>query len=168
MRRSRQSWSILGSFAVLAGLLLAPGCQTGDTQEGEQTAPPPLPDDELAIENPRVEPAPAGSTGTLYMTIANGRQAADTLLRVRAPIVDSSAAYAPPSDTATNRAMMDALPIPARTRMALRPDSAHVKLFNLGQSLDEGSTPILNLEFAQSGLQRVRVPVRTAPPADQQ
>jgi len=79
------------------------------------------------------------------------------------PIIDSSAAYAPPSDTATTLAAMQSLPIPPRTRRALQPGSTHVRLFNLGQSLDEGSTPILNLEFAQSGLQRVRVPVRPSP-----
>jgi copper(I)-binding protein len=101
------------------------------------------------------------------MTIANGRQSPDTLLRVRAPIVDSSAAYAPPSDTATTMAVLNGLPVAPRTRVPLKPGSTHVKLVNLGQSLDEGSTPILNLEFAQSGLQRVRVPVRTSPPPQQ-
>ena len=59
---------------------------------------------------------------------------------------------------------MQSLPIPPRTQRALQPGSTHVRLFNLDQSLDEGSTPILNLAFAQIGLQRVRVPVRPSPP----
>jgi hypothetical protein len=98
------------------------------------------------------------------MTIANGRQSPDTLMRVRAPIVGGSSVYASPSDTASTLVEVSTLPIPGRTRMTLRPGSTHVKLGGLGQSLDAGSTPILNLEFAQSGLQRVRVPVRTSSP----
>lgn len=38
-----------------------------------------------------MQPAPAGSTTTLAMTIANGREEPDTLLRAHAPILDSSA-----------------------------------------------------------------------------
>jgi copper(I)-binding protein len=101
------------------------------------------------------------------MTIANGRQRTDTLLGVRAPIVGGSSVFAPPSDTASSLAERSTLAIPSRTRMALAPGTTHVKLGGLGQSLDEGSTPILNLEFAQSGLQRVRVPVRTSPPGQE-
>lgn len=168
MLQSLRSWSILGACSLLAGLLLMAGCQSESSQsQHQQRARPSLPDGELAIENPWVEPAPAGSTSALYMTIANGRQQTDTLLRVRAPIIDSSVAYASPSAPTGPLAAIGALPIPAQKRLALKPGSTHVKLINLGQSLDEGSTPILNLEFAQSGLQRVRVPVRTAPPEEQ-
>lgn len=164
----RRSWSVLGSLSVLAGLLLLAGCQSqSSSSQGQQQGPPPLPDNEIAIENPWVEPAPSGSTSALYLTIANGRQSADTLLRVRAPIVGTSSVYAPPSDTASTLVETDALSIPGRTRMVLKPGSTHVRLGALGQSLDEGSTPILNLEFAQSGIQRVRVPVRTSPPNSQ-
>ena len=168
MLRTRRSWSILGSLSFLAGLVLLVGCQSQNSQsQNQQQAPPPLPQNELAIENPWVEPAPSGSTSALYMTIANGRQSPDTLLRVRAPIVGSSNVYAPPSDTASSLVERSTLAIPSRTRLALQPGSTHVKLGNLGQSLDAGSTPILNLEFAQSGLQRVRVPVRASPPNSQ-
>ena len=59
---------------------------------------------------------------------------------------------------------MGTLAIPGRTRVALQPGSTHVNLVDLGQSLDAGGTPILNLGFSQSGLQGVRVPVRPSPP----
>jgi copper(I)-binding protein len=143
---------------------LVAGCQSESTQEQQETGPPPLPDDELAIENPWVQPAPAGSTSALYMTIANGRQGADTLLEASAPIIDSSEVH---SVTATGTRKTSMLPISARSRVILKPGSTHVKLVNLGQSLDENSNVILNLEFAQSGLQRVRVPVQTSPPEQQ-
>jgi copper(I)-binding protein len=151
--------SVLGAYTLCAALLLVVGCQSESTQQ-QKTGPPPLPDDEVAIENPWVQPAPAGSTSALYMSVANGRQDADTLLEASAPIIDSSGVYR--AEGMTNR-----LPIPARTRVTLKPGSTHVRLVNLGQSLDENSNVILNLEFAQSGLQRVRVPVRTSPPEQQ-
>jgi len=168
MLRTSFSWSVCGSPSLFAGLLLLAGCQSQSSQsQNQQQAPPPLPEDELAIENPWVEPAPSGSTSALYMTIANGREHPDTLLRVRAPIVGRSSVYAPPSDTASSLAQRSTLAIAGRTRLALQPGSTHIKLGNLGQALDAGSTPILNLEFAQSGLQRVRVPVRPSPPKSQ-
>lgn len=168
MLRFTRSWLVYRPLVLLGCLILLAGCQSQSSQsDNQQQEPPPLPDNELAVENPWVEPAPSGSTSALYMTIANGRQSPDTLLRVRAPIVGNSSVYAPPSDPASTLEEMRTLAIPGRTRMALQPESTHVKLLDLGQSLDAGSTPILNLEFAQSGLQRVRVPVRTSPPNSQ-
>ncbi len=160
MLHSLKARSVFGVCTLWAALLLVAGCQSGSQNGQETSGPPPLPDDELAIENPWVQPAPAGSTSALYMRIANGRQSADTLLEASAPIIDSSQVYG--AEERTNM-----LSIPARTRVALKPGSTHVKLVNVGQALDENSTVILNLEFAQGGLQRVRVPVQTSPP-DQQ
>jgi len=98
------------------------------------------------------------------MTIANGRQGADTLVEASAPIIDSSEVH---RITAADTSRKNGLPVPARTRVTLAPGSTHVKLVNLGQPLDENSTLILNLEFAQSGLQRVRVPVQSSSPGQQ-
>jgi copper(I)-binding protein len=164
MLRSLRARSLLGALSVVALLLTAAGCQSQSSQD-QQTGPPPLPDDELAIEDPWVRPTPPGSTTTLSMTIANGRQTPDTLLRARAPIIDSSEVRRASADGGTE--MVGALSIPARTRMTLAPDSTHVRLVNLGQSLDENSTLILNLEFAQSGLQRVQAPVQSSAPTEQ-
>lgn len=164
MLRSLRARFLLGALSVVGLLLTAAGCQSQSSQD-QQTGPPPLPDDELAIEDPWVRPAPPGSTTALSMTIANGRQTPDTLLRARAPIIDSSEVRRASADGGTE--MVGALPIPARTRMTLAPDSTHVRLVNLGQSLDENSTLILNLEFAQSGLQRVQAPVQSSAPTDQ-
>lgn len=165
MLRSLHARSLLGALSVVALLLTAAGCQSPSSQD-QQTGPPPLPDDELAIEDPWVRPAPPGSTTALSMTIANGRQTPDTLLRARAPIIDSSMVKRTSAD-GSGAAMAGGLPIPARTRMTLAPDSTHVRLVNLGQSLDENSTLILNLEFAQSGLQRVQAPVQSSAPTEQ-
>jgi copper(I)-binding protein len=149
-------------FSVLVlALLLAMGCQS-ESSEQQETSPSPLPDNEIAIEDPWVRPAPAGSTSALYMTIANGRQNPDTLLEVNAPIIDSSAVLS--GDTE----MSDGLPVPAQSRTTLAPESTHVRLVNLQQSLDENGSVILNVGFAQSDRQRMQVPVRTSPPSEQQ
>lgn len=163
MLRSLHARSLLGALSVV--VLLLAGCQSQPSQDS-QTGPSPLPDDELTIEDPWVRPAPPGSTTALSMTIANGRQTPDTLIRARAPIIDSSVVQRASAD-GSGAAAMGPLPIPARTRMTLAPESTHVRLVNLGQSLDENSTLILNLEFAQSGLQRIRAPVQSSAPTEQ-
>lgn len=161
MHRTLHTRPVLGVLSVVTGMLLLMGCQT-DPSPDQQAGPPPLPDGELEIEDPWVRPAPAGSSTVLSMTIANGRQGPDTLLRARAPILDSSDVR-----HAADGEITSVLPIPGRTRAALAPDTTHVRLLNLGQSLDENSSLILNLEFAQSGLQRLQVPVRTTTPNQQ-
>ena len=160
MLRSLHTRCLLGALSVVA-LLLA-GCQSQPSQDS-QTGPPPLPENELAVEDPWVRPAPVGSTTALSMTIANGREGPDTLLRARAPIIDSSEVRRGAGAAAER---VGSLPIPARTRTTLAPDSTHVRLVSLGQSLEENSTLILNLEFAQSGLQRIQVPIQRSAPTD--
>lgn len=167
VHRSSSLRSILGPLAVLLPLLLIAGCQSESSQNQESSTPP-LPENELTVENPWMKPAPAGSTSVLSMTIANGREEADTLLRVRAPIVDSSIAHVRSSDTASEVEPRESLVIPARARTVLHPESTHVQIVTLSQTLEENNTPILNLEFAQSGLQRIRVPVQTSPPSNSQ
>lgn len=157
-----------GFISVLVGILLVVGCQSDSSREQQSASEPSLPDGELAIKNPWVRPAPAGSSSVLYMTIANGQETADTLRRVRAPIIGGSEVRTAPSDTAAaeDTTATEFLAVPARTQLVLSPEATHVRLTELSQSFDENSTVILNLEFAQSGLQRVRVPVQTSLPAE--
>jgi len=163
MRLSR-----LFSLSLLAAALLATGCGGGDSGSSaqEDTGPPPLPDGELAVEDPWVRPAPAGSSSVLYMTIANGQSGADTLIDANAPIIGGIQMYDLAADTA-DPAAASTLPIPAQSRLALEPSGRYVELSGLSQALSEGESLILNLEFAQSGLQRTRVPIRSSPPTDQ-
>lgn len=150
-------------FSLVAATFLLWGCQ-GDTATEEASGPPPLPDGELAIEDPWVRPAPAGSSSMLYMTIANGRSTPDTLLSVRAPILDSMAVRTGTSTSGAGPTV--SLAAPARSRVSLTPDSQHVALLGLRQALVEGESLVLNLEFAQSGLQRIRAPIQSSAPGD--
>ncbi len=152
-------------FSLVVASLLLWGCQ-GNSPSEEASGPPPLPDGELAIEGPWVRPAPAGSSSVLSMTIANGQSTPDTLLDVRAPIIDSTQGYAAASDTSEGPRALSSFPVQARSRAALAPDSQHVALRGLQQPLTEGESLVLTLEFAQSGLQRIRAPIQSTPPTD--
>lgn len=162
-----RSSSLRGITGLLALALLLTGCQTDTTQQNQQTQPE-LPENELAIEDPWVRPASPGDSTALYMTIANGRSSADTLLGAQqAPAFASVQLFSAP-DTAGMTQPIDSLVVPARARTHLAPDSAHVVLNNLNQSLSEGGTLLVTLDFAQSGLQQIQAAVRTSPPGSQQ
>lgn len=155
----------LASLLVIAFLVGA--CQTETTQNDQQMKPQ-LPEDELTIEDPWVEPAAQGESTTLYMTIANGRASADTLIGARAPIFENAQIHAPSSDTeemaeSTSREWVS---IPAQTRLILAPDTTYIRLTSLNQALDEDATLLVTLEFSQSGLQQVRAPVQSMAPSN--
>jgi copper(I)-binding protein len=57
------------------------------------------------------------------------------------------------------------LPVPPKTRTALEPGGKHVMLMNLSQPLSAGESVVLNLDFAESGLLRLRAPIRMEPPS---
>lgn len=154
-----------GLSSLLAIALLLGACQTNNTQSNEDSEPP-LPENELAVEDPWVRPAARGDTTHLYMTLANGMSDADTLVGARAPIFESVQMYEPVSDTSgrSQTEPVESLPISAETRTSLAPAGAKVALQNLDQPFEEGSTILVTLEFAQEGLQRVRAPVQSSAP----
>jgi len=169
MLRSLRSLPLLlllcgGSLALVAG------CQSGGSGSAtsEDTGPPPLPDGEVAIENPWVRPAAAGESTAFYLTIANGTSTPDTLVDVEAPIIGGVEMHKSQTDTSNMTSMtpIKTMAAPGSTRTTLAPGGTHVMLTGLGQSLDSGSTVLLTLDFAQSGLQRIQAPVRNTPPSD--
>lgn len=100
------------------------------------------------------------------MTVANGRTVPDPLMGAqRAPIYEGIQLFA--ADEGEMRAV-DSLVVPPETQTSLAPDSAYVTLSNLNQSLEEGETILVTMDFAQSGLQQTQVSVRTSPPSDKQ
>lgn len=149
-------------------LLLVAGCGGGDADgdsESDAQAPA-LPADALAIEDPWVRPTASGGTTALYMTFANGLSTSDTLVSVRAPIVDSASVHQTSTDTSGTSTMRPTgpLPIPPKSRLTLEPGGRHVMLMGVQQTLREGDTLILNVEFATAGLRRIQADVRTSPP----
>lgn len=163
-----QSTNLRGCIPALLFAILLTSCQTDTTQE--QQTEPELPEDELAIEDPWVRPTSLGDSTMLYMTVANGRSEADTLLGARAPIFGETQIYASSTDTtATSRARPDSvLVIPPQARTRLRPEGSYLVLRNFNQSLSEGGTLLVTVEFAQSGLRQVQARVRTSAPSSEQ
>lgn len=168
MLSSNRCSRLFGLITALgAAVVLFPACQGDMTQEQQQMEPE-LPDNELVVEQPWVEPASRGDSTTLYMTVANGRSQADTLLGARAPIFDGFQIYSLSADTAASGQMEpgSTLSFPAQKRMSLNPDTSYVVLRNLNQNLSEGGTMLVTMEFAQSGLQQVQA--RVGSPSNQQ
>lgn len=157
-----------GLASLLTFALLLTACQTESTVD--EQADPQLPEDELAIEDPWVRPASSGDNTALYMTVANGRSTADTLVDVRAPIIGQSQIHKAESDTGETSSMepIDSLAIPDEMRTVLEPGGQHVTLMDLDQSLTEEGSLVLDLVFAQSGRQRIQAPVRASDTADGQ
>lgn len=156
----------LRALSLLTAVLLLGACQTESAVD--EQADPELPEDEVDIENPWIQPASAGESTPLYLTVANGRTSSDTLLDVRAPIIGEAEFRRAPSDTSAAPDSLNSLPVPANMRTALEPESQHIILTNVSQSLSEESSVILDFVFSQSGRQRVRVPVRAESPSNGQ
>jgi hypothetical protein len=155
-----------------AALLVLVACGGGSdgTDQAQQQQEPALPDGEVAVDEPWVRPAAAGGNSALYMTLLNGTTSADTLVDVMAPIIDSIQVHesTDTAGTASMQPMGTSVPIAAQSRVALEPGGKHVMLMNLSQPLVEGESIVLNLEFAQAGLRRVRAPIQAQPPSDAQ
>jgi len=159
--------SLFASLCTAALLLLA-GCGGGSdsADADQQQAGPELPTGELKVHDPWVRPSPAGGNSALYVTLLNGTNAADTLVDVTAPIIDSIQVHQTTDSAGTTKMtpMGTSVPIAPKSRVALAPGGTHVMLMNLNQPLTAGESVVLNLDFAQSGLRRIRAPIQNQPP----
>lgn len=162
------SWAVSWGIALgLSAVLLLAGC-TGDDSGDASPDETPLPSSKLDVDQPWVRPAAPGGNSALYMTILNGTSTPDTLLDVTAPVIDSIQIHQTVDSAGTMRMqpLGETLPIPPKTRVTLEPGAKHVMLMNLSQPLTDGESIVLDLDFAQKGLLRVRAPIRVeAPPS---
>jgi hypothetical protein len=153
---------------MAVGLFVA-GCQSdGGASEPASESAPPLPDGEITIEDPWARPASSGGNSALYLTVANGTQAPDTLTGVRLPIagaVEIHETYTAEDSTSAMRPV-GSVAVPAQARTELAPGGRHVMLRQLSQPLREGESIVVDVDFAQGDLQRIRVPIRTSPPSE--
>ena len=160
------SRSLILGIAVLFGVGLIAGCQPAE--EPPATEMPPLPEGELAVEEPWARPGPAGGTSAVYFRLANGMTQPDTLVEIRTPATDSVSiheTYQPEGDTATSAMRpVGTVPVPSQQRVELAPGGMHVMLVNLSRGLQSGGNLIVDLEFASGEVQRLSVPIRETPP----
>lgn len=161
---------VVASLCLTVTLVLLGGCGGGQSSQQEaESSEPSLPEGELAIENIWVRPAEPGGNTALYMSLANGQSTADTLVSVEAPIIGSVEIHETVDSAGTTKMQpMSQLPIPANTRVTLEPGGKHVMLMDMNQPLRDGETIVLNVDFAQAGLRRVRASITNTPPTASQ
>ena len=166
--RRRSLWTL--ALAALLGVAVAfTGCGGDDSAESaSQSDSPSLPSSELEIEDPWARPAPSGGNSAMYMTLANGQDTADTLASVTLPIADRVEVHESyqKEDGTSGMRPIDTLAVAPKSRLKLEPGGRHVMLIGLSQPLEAGSQIVLNVEFAQAGLKRLRVPIQNQPPSD--
>lgn len=166
--RRRSLWTF--AMAALLGVaVVLTGCGGDDAAESTaQSDSPSLPSGELEVEDPWARPAPSGGNSALYMTLANGQDTPDTLSSVTLPIADRVEVHESyqKEDGTSGMRPVDTLAVAPKSRLALEPGGRHVMLIGLSQPLEAGSQIVLNVEFAQAGLKRLRVPIQNQPPSD--
>lgn len=103
-----------------------------------------------------------GQTGSAaYFTIRNSG-GEDKLLSVTSPVADSSLHSTSTDNGIMRMRPLDALEIPAKGAVDLKPGGTHVMLMGLKQPLQPGATLELDLKFEKSGERKVSAEVRPA------
>lgn len=150
-----QSRAVAILLAVTALVVAACGAGTPSTTS---TAGGPM-----VIRDAWVRAAPAGGTSAAYMTLTNGRVAADALVGVSAPdLTDAASIHETTSDASgmTGMHMTESITLPSGTAVALQPGGFHIMLENLKQELKAGDQVQLTLTFEQAGVVNVTAEVR--------
>ena len=144
----------------LALALVVVGCSPAGSSGGSPTAVAGGP---LVVRDAWVRAAPAGGTSAAYMSMTNGRLAADSLVGVSAPDITDSAS---PHQTSTDASGMtgmthtESLAIPAGGTVVLEPGGFHIMLMDLKHELKAGDRVRLVLAFEQAGVLNVDAEVR--------
>lgn len=116
----------------------------------------------VSIDNAWARATVPGQMGSAaYFTIHNsGGQ--DRLMSVASPAADASLHSTSMDNGVMRMRPLDALAIPAKGTVELKPGGTHVMLMALKQPLQAGQTLELDLKFEKSGERRVMAEVRPA------
>ena len=135
------------------------------------SVPEPQPPEITVADGWTRQVAPGHSMAAVYVTIVNSGDGEDRLVGA-----DTRSAVSATLHTSSNargvarmRALEDGLPIPARSKVELRPGGNHIMLDGFKQTLDSGQTIDLNLHLARSGPRSVAVrivPASSTGPGD--
>jgi hypothetical protein len=136
---------------LLAAALLVAGCRA--------PAPVAARAGEIVVTRPYAFAPVIGDEGSAYFSLRNEGKTADTLVNVRA---GSGVAMLHGSQTTsgvTRMVMLQSLPLPAHTSVALAIGQTHLMLTGLNPVPHPGDTIQLTLTFARGGTASVAVPV---------
>ena len=146
---------LLFTFAALTFCGCAP-----ETEPPADVPATPAPAD-LSIHEPWARPAPEGGTSAAYFVLVGGAAQADTLRAIRSEVAEAVELHeAFERDGLRGMREVPVIPVAAGDSIALRPGGLHAMLIRTTRALQAGDSLTLELEFAQSRTQRVRVPIR--------
>ena len=141
---------LLVVLVLLAALALA-ACSQGSMEEG------------LAVEDAWVRPSPmAQGNGAGYMVITNNTGQDDALLGAGADFAESVEIHETVAMEDDMMAMhhVERIDIPAGESVSLEPGGYHVMLIGVTETLREGDTVTLTLNFENAGEMTIEAPVR--------
>jgi copper(I)-binding protein len=139
--------------SILPGALLLVGA--GRTVRAQPAAP-------LSIEAPWTRAAAQGGQGAGYLTIRNGG-ADDRLLSATSPAATRLELHTVQRDGEVVRMReVDAILVPARGAVTLRPGGLHLMLIGLTRPLAAGETVPVTLRFERAGEVQATLAVQAA------
>ena len=137
-RAPATAWAMAASIAVATALVLA-GCSG-------QRPPPAV---QITLSSAYL-PVPQAGTTVAYVIISNGGRSADRLLAARISVGGHVVLRAPDGPGGTGMHTISAIPIPAHSTVALKPDGYHLLITSTGRI--RGSRDVrLTLVFARAG-----------------
>jgi copper(I)-binding protein len=119
----------------------------------------------IAIENPRVRATFSGQTVSGgYMTLINDGSTADRLVSVSASWAGMIQIHQSSTDGGVMRmrVMPDGVPVPARSRVELKPRGMHLMIMQLSAPLEAGRSMPLLLQFEKAGTVKASLRVEPA------
>lgn len=121
----------------------------------------------MEIHEAWARPAPVGGHTAVYMTIVNQSGESDSLVSVEADVAGHVSIHETirHNDVMAMQPLDDGLSLPPRQETVLEPGGLHIMLMDIEQTLEVGDTFELTLTFANSGSQKVVVPVQQQAPA---
>lgn len=154
--------SITFLFAAIT-LLLTTGCSSGEQQQEQSQTQPEMTEGEgIQIEDAWARPAFEGRMSAAYFLVTNFETEPDTLLSVEsdvALVVEVHESYESEEGLMGMREVPQVY-IPAQSTIRFQQGGLHIMLIQVTQTLVDGDTFFLTLNFARSGQQTVSVPVR--------
>jgi copper(I)-binding protein len=144
---------VLSCLLVVAGL--STGCTRGDAGEAA------VPRARVAAERAWARTADSGSLTAAYLVLVNTGDVADTLKALRSEAATETTMHVSIDRGRTMQMVpVGALPIRPGDSLVLRPLGTHVMLTGLRQSLQDGDSIQLTLDFASGTSLAVPVVVR--------